>query len=140
MRETKETRREKEESRALEGAVQKRQVVIINRPFVSPQQRCDRCTEPSGMITPDEAAALCGSQHAHRLSLARNRREFTFSKTVGKDSSSACRFTGGDKYFAERPPIRAEVGPCGCPLGLPEKAKEFLPDVMEVAGFSGVNK
>ena len=45
--------------KGLEGAVQKRQVVIINRPFVSPQQRCDRCTEPSGMITPDEAAALC---------------------------------------------------------------------------------
>ncbi|HEY3027941.1 MAG TPA: helix-turn-helix domain-containing protein [Pyrinomonadaceae bacterium] len=38
---------------------EKRQVVVINRPFVSPQQRCDRCTEPSGMITPDEAAALC---------------------------------------------------------------------------------
>ena len=45
--------------KGLEGAVQKRQVVIINRPFVSPPQRCDRCTEPSGMITPDEAAALC---------------------------------------------------------------------------------
>ena len=45
--------------KGLEGTVQKRQVVIINRPFVSPQQRCDRCTEPSGMITPDEAAALC---------------------------------------------------------------------------------
>jgi excisionase family DNA binding protein len=40
------------------GMADKRQVVI-NRPFVSPQQRCDRCTEPSGMITPDEAAALC---------------------------------------------------------------------------------
>ena len=40
-------------------AVKKRQVVIINRPFVSPQKRCDRCTEPSGLITPDEAAALC---------------------------------------------------------------------------------
>ena len=41
------------------GGAEKRRVVIINRPFVSPQQRCDRCTEPSGMITPDEAAALC---------------------------------------------------------------------------------
>ena len=40
-------------------AVKRRQVVIINRPFVSPQKRCDRCTEPSGLITPDEAAALC---------------------------------------------------------------------------------
>ncbi len=37
----------------------KREVLIINRPFVSPQKRCERCTEPSGMITPDEAAALC---------------------------------------------------------------------------------
>ena len=40
------------------GAV-KRRVVIINRPFVSPQKSCNRCTEPSGMITPDEAATLC---------------------------------------------------------------------------------
>ena len=40
-------------------AVKRRQVVIINRPFVSPQKSCDRCTKPSGMITPDEAAALC---------------------------------------------------------------------------------
>lgn len=37
----------------------KRRVVIINRPFVSPQQTCERCAKPSGMITPDEAAALC---------------------------------------------------------------------------------
>jgi len=43
---------------SIEGAAEKRQVVIINRPFVSPQKRCDRCTEPSGLITPDEAAAL----------------------------------------------------------------------------------
>ena len=35
-----------------------RQVVIINRPFVSPQKKCEICAEPSGMITPDEAAAL----------------------------------------------------------------------------------
>ena len=34
------------------------QVVIIKRPFVFPQQRCDKCVEPSGMITPDEAAVL----------------------------------------------------------------------------------
>ena len=45
--------------KGLEASVQKREVVIINRPFVSPQKSCDRCTEPSGMITPDEAAALC---------------------------------------------------------------------------------
>ena len=49
----------KRELKSLNGAVQKHEVVIINRPFVSPQKRCDRCTEPSGMITPDEAAALC---------------------------------------------------------------------------------
>ena len=45
--------------KSLESAIQQRHVVIINRPFVSPQKSCDRCTEPSGMITPDEAAALC---------------------------------------------------------------------------------
>ena len=45
--------------KSLGGRTEKRQVIIINRPFVSPQQRCERCTEPSGMITPDEAAALC---------------------------------------------------------------------------------
>ena len=38
---------------------QRRQVVIINRPFVSPQEKCGKCAEPSGMITPDEAAAVC---------------------------------------------------------------------------------
>ena len=45
--------------KSLDASVQKREVVIINRPFVSPQKNCDKCTEPSGMITPDEAAALC---------------------------------------------------------------------------------
>ena len=45
--------------KSVGSVAEKRQVVIINRPFVSPQQRCDRCTEPSGMITPDEAAAIC---------------------------------------------------------------------------------
>ena len=45
--------------KSTKAAVKRRRVVIINRPFVSPQQRCDRCTKPSGMITPDEAAALC---------------------------------------------------------------------------------
>src|SRR5438128_4592872 len=42
--------------KSVGSGAEKRQMVIINRPFVSPQQRCDRCTEPSGMITPDEAA------------------------------------------------------------------------------------
>ena len=45
--------------KSVEVAMKKRRAVIINRSFVSPQKRCDRCTEPSGMITPDEAAALC---------------------------------------------------------------------------------
>ena len=44
--------------KSVEVAMKKRRAVIINRPFVSPQKRCDRCTEPSGLITPDEAAAL----------------------------------------------------------------------------------
>ena len=43
----------------IENKGDMRQVVIINRPFVSPQKKCERCAEPSGMITPDEAAALC---------------------------------------------------------------------------------
>ena len=49
----------KNELKDIEAAVQQRQLVIINRPFISPQKQCDKCTEPSGMITPDEAAALC---------------------------------------------------------------------------------
>ena len=49
----------KSELKSVEGEVQERQLVIINRPFVSPQRRCARCSDPSGMITPDEAAALC---------------------------------------------------------------------------------
>ena len=49
----------KRERKSVEGAMQKGQMVIINRPFVSSQKRCERCAEPSGMITPDEAAALC---------------------------------------------------------------------------------
>lgn len=44
--------------RNLESAAQRHEVMVINRPFLSPQKSCDRCTEPSGMITPDEAAAL----------------------------------------------------------------------------------
>ena len=43
----------------VDAPAEKREVVIINRPFVSPQKRCERCTEPSGMITPEEAAAVC---------------------------------------------------------------------------------
>ena len=45
--------------RRIEGEIKERQVVIISRPFVPPQKRCERCVQPSGMITPDEAAALC---------------------------------------------------------------------------------
>jgi excisionase family DNA binding protein len=44
--------------RNIENEVPKHEVVVISRPFVSPQKRCDRCAQPSGMITPDEAAAL----------------------------------------------------------------------------------
>ncbi len=36
-----------------------RRVAIISRPFILPQKSCEECNEPSGMITPDEAAALC---------------------------------------------------------------------------------
>jgi hypothetical protein len=45
--------------RSVEDKAEPGLVVIINRPFVSPQKKCDRCAEPSGMITPEEAAALC---------------------------------------------------------------------------------
>ena len=38
---------------------QQHRITIIERPFISPQMSCDRCIQPSGMITPDEAAALC---------------------------------------------------------------------------------
>lgn len=44
---------------SIEKGTGKPRVIIINRPFVSPQKRCDDCAEPSGMITPEEAAALC---------------------------------------------------------------------------------
>ncbi len=44
--------------KSVDSAVQKRELVIINRPFVSPQRSCGQCLQPSGMITPDEAAAL----------------------------------------------------------------------------------
>ena len=45
--------------KSIKVAVKRRRVVIINRPFIAPQTRCVRCAKPSGMITPDEAAALC---------------------------------------------------------------------------------
>ena len=48
----------KRQAKSSERAALQRQVIIINRPFVSPQKRCDQCVEASGMITPDEAAAL----------------------------------------------------------------------------------
>lgn len=44
---------------SVDGKTEERRVVIINRPYISLQKRCDRCAEPSGMITPDEAGALC---------------------------------------------------------------------------------
>ena len=66
-----------------ERRVKKPQVVIINRPFVSPQKSCDRCSQPSGMITPDEAAALCDVSTRtvyHWLEAG----EIHFSETVGE--------------------------------------------------------
>jgi len=45
--------------KSVPDGVRERHLVIINRPFLSPQKRCDKCSEPSGMITPEEAAALC---------------------------------------------------------------------------------
>jgi hypothetical protein len=42
-----------------EVTTEKRRIVIINRSYISPQKICDHCYEPSGMITPEEAAALC---------------------------------------------------------------------------------
>jgi excisionase family DNA binding protein len=44
----------------MKGDVERPQVFIINRPGVSEQKNCSRCTESSGMITPDEAAAISG--------------------------------------------------------------------------------
>jgi excisionase family DNA binding protein len=44
----------------MKGNVERPLVFIINRPAVSEQKNCSKCTESSGMITPDEAAALTG--------------------------------------------------------------------------------
>ena len=44
----------------VKSNVERPQVFIINRPGVSEQKSCSRCTESSGMITADEAAALRG--------------------------------------------------------------------------------
>ena len=44
----------------MKGDVERPQVFIINRPGVSEQRNCSKCTESSGMITPDEGAALSG--------------------------------------------------------------------------------
>jgi excisionase family DNA binding protein len=49
----------KTKQKSTADGAQQRQVVIINRPFIAPQTRCVRCAKPSGMITPEEAAALC---------------------------------------------------------------------------------
>ena len=43
----------------MKGKVERPQVFIINRPGVSEQKNCSSCTD-SGLITPDEAAALSG--------------------------------------------------------------------------------
>ena len=44
----------------MKGNVERPLVFIINRPAVSEQKNCSKCTESSGMITSDEAAALTG--------------------------------------------------------------------------------
>ena len=50
----------KRQPKSSERAGEQRQVIIINRPFVSSQKRRGQRVERSGMITPDEAAALSG--------------------------------------------------------------------------------
>jgi hypothetical protein len=44
----------------VKSNIERPQIFVINRRGVSEQKSCPRCTERSGMITPDEAAALCG--------------------------------------------------------------------------------
>jgi excisionase family DNA binding protein len=44
----------------MKGNVERPLVFIINRPAVSEQKNCSKCNEGSGLITPDEAAALAG--------------------------------------------------------------------------------
>ena len=44
----------------VKSNVERPQVFVINRPGVSEQKSCSRCTGTSGMITADEAAALAG--------------------------------------------------------------------------------
>ncbi len=44
----------------VKSNVERPQIFIINRPAISEQKSCSRCTESSGMITADEAAALRG--------------------------------------------------------------------------------
>jgi len=46
--------------RGVESDSEKPQVFVINRAGVAEQRSCSRCTESSGMITADEAAALQG--------------------------------------------------------------------------------
>ena len=90
--------------KSVGAGAETRQVVIINRPFVSPQQRCDRCAEPSGMITPDEAAALC------RVS---TRTVYRWLETGAIHFSEAAEGTlliclsslASTNIFTERPPI-----------------------------------
>jgi len=46
--------------RGVESDSEKPLVLVINRAGVAEQRSCSRCTESSGMITADEAAALQG--------------------------------------------------------------------------------
>jgi len=49
----------KRDATSPESKPRQRDRVIVSRPFVAPQKTCNRCAEPSGLITPDEGAALC---------------------------------------------------------------------------------
>lgn len=91
----------KEDSKSVERGAERREVVIINRPFVSPQQRCDRCAEPSGMITPDEAAALCRVS-TRTVTAGLKRVRFIFPKRLGKDSSSVSSLAATTKNEVSR--------------------------------------
>jgi len=44
----------------VESDGERPQIIVINRAGVAEQRSCSRCTESSGMITADEAAALQG--------------------------------------------------------------------------------
>jgi hypothetical protein len=54
------TKAERKKQEKVKSSIARPQVFIINRPGISEQKSCSKCTESSGMITADEAAALRG--------------------------------------------------------------------------------